>query len=170
MSPTKASDKQNKSIVWNHLYGDTTEPHKPIFKLVIVFEYTRKRPPLKKDTPNWTKEISEIVDIQNTNPVTCKVKDLNGEPVDGSFYEPELQKATQDVFRIEKVIQRRVNEHSSNGKDIPIHSTVVWTTSPLLDEIYVGLPQLLVFNYSFLSDERTLLGLLCKTHTCEYLG
>ena len=33
-------------------------------------------------------------------------KDLRGEDIQGSFYEPELLKATQDVFRIDKVIWR----------------------------------------------------------------
>ena len=34
------------------------------------------------------------------------MKDLNDEEIQGSFYEPELLKATQDVFRIDKVIRR----------------------------------------------------------------
>ena len=41
----------------------------------------------------------------NTNPITYKIKDLNDETIDGSFYEPELLKAKQDVFRIDKVIR-----------------------------------------------------------------
>ena len=31
---------------------------------------------------------------------------MNNEEIKGSFYEPELLKAEQDVFRIEKVIKR----------------------------------------------------------------
>ena len=33
--------------------------------------------------------------------------DLNGEPIPGSFYEKELQKASQEKFRIEKIIKRK---------------------------------------------------------------
>ena len=33
--------------------------------------------------------------------MTYKVKHLNGEPVNGSFYEPELQKTTHDVLHRE---------------------------------------------------------------------
>ncbi|XP_062505850.1 uncharacterized protein LOC134182463 [Corticium candelabrum] len=103
ISPTKASDKRTESIIWNNLYGDT--PHKPVatFKGGDRVRITKKKTTFEKGyTPNWTEEVFEIVNIQNTNPVTCMVKDLNGEPVDGFFYEPELQKTTQDVFRIEK--------------------------------------------------------------------
>jgi len=32
---------------------------------------------------------------------------MNGEEIKGSFYEPELQKTEQKVFRIEKVIKRK---------------------------------------------------------------
>ena len=35
------------------------------------------------------------------------ISDLNGEPITGSFYEKELQKATQERFRIEKVLKRK---------------------------------------------------------------
>ena len=47
-----------------------------------------------------------IIKIQYTNPITYKLKDLNDEDIQGSFYEPELLKAKQDVFRIDKVIRR----------------------------------------------------------------
>ena len=38
--------------------------------------------------------------------MTYKLVDLQGEKVTGSFYEPELQKAKQETFRIEKIIRR----------------------------------------------------------------
>ena len=39
-------------------------------------------------------------------PVTFRISDLNGEEITGTFYEPELQKTSQELFRIEKVIKR----------------------------------------------------------------
>ena len=33
--------------------------------------------------------------------------DLNGEEIEGSFYEQALQKTTQNIFEIEKVLQRK---------------------------------------------------------------
>ena len=48
-----------------------------------------------------------IIDkIQYTNPITYKLKDLNNEEIQGSFYEAELLKAKQEVFRIDKVIRK----------------------------------------------------------------
>ena len=35
------------------------------------------------------------------------ISDLNGEPITGSFYEKELQKTSQEKFRIEKVLKRK---------------------------------------------------------------
>ena len=46
-------------------------------------------------------EIFKISEIQSTIPVTYKITDYNGEEIQGSFYEQELQK-TKDIFRIEK--------------------------------------------------------------------
>ena len=44
--------------------------------------------------------------IVKTDPVTYRLVDLLGESVMGSFYEQELLKTDQSVFRIEKVIRR----------------------------------------------------------------
>ena len=35
------------------------------------------------------------------------ISDLNGEPIIGSFYEKQLQKTSQEKFRIEKVLKRK---------------------------------------------------------------
>ena len=48
--------------------------------------------------------ISKIV---LTIPIAYNIIDLNGEEIQGSFYEQELQKTTQDIFRIEKVLKSK---------------------------------------------------------------
>ena len=48
--------------------------------------------------------ISKIV---LTIPITYKIIYLNGEDIEGSFYEQELQKTTQVTFRIEKVLKKQ---------------------------------------------------------------
>ena len=45
--------------------------------------------------------------IKNTVQWTSMISDLNGEPITGSFYEKELQKTSQEKFRIEKVLKRK---------------------------------------------------------------
>ena len=43
-------------------------------------------------TQRWMDEIFKISNIQLTIPVTYKITDYNGEEIQGSFYEQELQK------------------------------------------------------------------------------
>ena len=58
-------------------------------------------------TPNWSEEVFVINKIKNTVPWTYAISDLNGEEITGSFYEKELQKTSQEKFRIEKVLNRK---------------------------------------------------------------
>ena len=43
-----------------------------------------------------------------------RIADLNGEEIKGTFYEPELQKTSQELFRIEKVIKRGKKGYSDD--------------------------------------------------------
>ena len=58
-------------------------------------------------TQRWTEEVLQISKIQLTIPVTYKITDYNGEEIQASFYEQELQKTSQSTFRIEKVLKRQ---------------------------------------------------------------
>ena len=58
-------------------------------------------------TQRWTEVVFRISKIQLTIPVTYKITDYIGEEIQGSFYEPELQKTSQNTFRIEKILRRR---------------------------------------------------------------
>ena len=67
---------------------------------------TKKKKTFDKGyTQRWTEEVFKISKIQLTIPVTYKITDYNGEEIQGSFYEQELQKTKQDIFRIEKNIK-----------------------------------------------------------------
>ena len=61
-------------------------------------------------TPRWTEEVFTISAIQYTDPPTYKINDFNKEEIQGTFYEQELQKTTQEVYRIERIIKRRGNK------------------------------------------------------------
>ena len=71
-------------------------------------------------TPNWSEEVFVVSKIKNTVPWTYVVSDLNGELITGSFYEKELQKTSQEKFRIEKHLEEKVINCMSNGKDMII--------------------------------------------------
>ena len=109
MTPVEASKKKNEGTVYFNLYGDMKMLiQKPKFKIgdkVRISKYKRKTFD-KGYTPNWTEEVFTVDKIQYTNPITYKLKDLNHEEIQGSFYEQELLRAKQDVFRIDKVIRR----------------------------------------------------------------
>ena len=51
-----------------------------------------------------------ISKIKNAVPWTYVINDLNDEEITGSFYEKELHKTSQNKFRIEKVIKRKVDK------------------------------------------------------------
>ena len=109
MTPTEASKKINEGTVYFNLYGDTEtlkkKPKCKIGDMVRISKY--KRNVFDKGyTPNWTEEVFTVDKFKYTNPITYKLKDLNDEEIQGSFYEPELSKDRQDVFRIDKVIRR----------------------------------------------------------------
>ena len=109
MTPTEASKKKNEGTVYFNLHGNLKQlSSKPKFQVadkVRISKYKRKVFD-KGYTENWTEELFIIDKIQYTNPITYKLMDRNNEEIKGSFYEPELLKANQEIFRIDKVIRR----------------------------------------------------------------
>ena len=109
MTPIEASKKKNEFTVWRNLYPDRLKIHEltPKFSVGDEVRISKKKKTYEKGyTTRWTEEIFTITKIQNTNPVTYKLADLQGEEIKGTFYEPELQKTEQQVFRIEKIIKK----------------------------------------------------------------
>ena len=109
MTPVKASKKENELIVWRNPYPEHLEIRdiNPKFFVVDKVRISKKKKTFEKGyTTRWTEEIFTIAEVQRTQPPTYKIADLNGEEIKGTFYEPELQKTSQEIFRIEKVIKR----------------------------------------------------------------
>ena len=108
MTPVDASKPSNQDIVRVNLYPALPKAKKPKLTVGDWVRITRKKKTFEKGyTPRWTEEIFKVTQILYTNPVTYKISDSNDEEIVGSFYEQELQKTTQEVFRIEKVLQRK---------------------------------------------------------------
>ena len=112
MTPTAASDKQNEGRVFLNLLGIKQHVNLvPKFSIGEKVRITKKKSTFEKGyTPRWTEEIFIISKVQYTDPITYKITDTNGEEIQGTFYEKELQKTTQEIFRIEKVIRKRGNK------------------------------------------------------------
>ena len=53
-------------------------------------------------TQRWTEEVFTISKIQLTIPVTYKITDYNGEEIQSSIYEQELQKRYKAHFELKR--------------------------------------------------------------------
>ena len=113
-TPADARKPSSYQYVFQKLYAKKVNAIKqnPKFKVGDKVRISKKKKQFEKGfTPNWTEEIFTISNVKDTNPPTYHIQDLKGESVKGSFYEAELQKSTQDVFRIEKVIRKRTRKN-----------------------------------------------------------
>ena len=109
LTPTDASKEENELKVWRNLYPDRykTSRLNPKFSVGDEVRITKKKKDFEKGyTARWTEEIFTIKEIRETNPITYKLEDLQGEEIEGTFYEPELQKTEQQIYRIEKIIKK----------------------------------------------------------------
>ena len=70
--------------------------------------FSKKKMAFEKGyTSRWTEEMFTVSTAQPTLPGTYKITVYNDEKIRGTFYEPELQEITQDIFIIEKVIKKQ---------------------------------------------------------------
>ena len=108
MTPVEASKKENEVRVYRNLYPNITRrPMRAKFKTGDKVRIQKKKGLFEKGfTSNWTEEVFTVSKIQRTNPVTYKINDLNDEEIQGTFYEQELQKRSQEVYRIEKIVKK----------------------------------------------------------------
>ena len=60
--------------------------------------------------PNCSAEVFFVRKIKNSVPWNYVVSDLKGEEITGGFYEKELQRPSQEKFRIEKILKRKGNK------------------------------------------------------------
>ena len=113
-TPTRAREPSNHQRVYESLFGRdfkvaaAIKQKPPKFEVGDEVRITRKKGTFEKGfTPNWTEEVFTINNVKSTQPVTYSLVDTKGEDIKGSFYENELQKTKQEIYRIEKVIGKR---------------------------------------------------------------
>lgn len=94
MKPSEVSSEFEHDLLMR-ISKTNSKSAKPKFKVGDKVRITVKKDIFSnKYRRNWTTEIFEIFKIQNTAPVTYKIRDLSGEEIIGSFYELELQKTS----------------------------------------------------------------------------
>ena len=107
LKPTDARNPANYKHVHNALY--TTLPKFHVGDKVRIL---RQKSTFEKGfIPNWT-EVFTIATVKATKPPTYIIKDTLEEPVQGAFYEQELQSIVQGIYRIERVIKRVIDRVS----------------------------------------------------------
>ena len=72
-----------------------------------------------------------IISVKATTASTYTIKDTLGEPVQGTFYEQELQLSVQEIFRIERVLRKKKKQVYAKWKGYSdaFNSWVTTTTS-----------------------------------------
>ena len=121
MKPIDASKKSNENNVRNNLYNFKYTNKKPKFSIGDRVRVSLLKNTFEKSyTSNWSQEIFIIDDIKTSNVHYYFLKDLQGEKIDGSFYEQELLKTKQnDLYIIEKIIKKVGNKYLVKWKNYP---------------------------------------------------
>ena len=119
MKPIDASLKVNENIIRNNLYNFKYTNKKPKFTIGDRVRVSLLKNTFEKSyTSNWSQEIFIIDNIKTSNVHYYFLKDLQGEKIDGMFYEQELLKTKQnDLYIIEKIIKKVGNKYLVKWKN-----------------------------------------------------
>ena len=114
MKPVDSSKKSNENIVRkNYNFEIITDKKK--FKIGDKVRVSLLKNTFEKGyTSNWSEQIYVIYDIKSSNVHYYYLKDLNGEKLDGTFYQEELLKTNindNDFYVIEKIIKKVGNKY-----------------------------------------------------------
>ena len=107
MTPTDARKPSNYQQVFKNLYLEKVKSRniEPKYKVGDKVRISVKKDLFEKGfTINWSDKIYCVTQVLNTLPPTYRIKD-DREEIKGTFYEQELQKTTENTFRIEKVLR-----------------------------------------------------------------
>ena len=109
LKPTYAHKPANYKHIHNALYAkvNARKATPPKFHVRDKVRIVRNKGTFENEfTPNWTEEVFTITTMKATKPPTYTIEDIREEPVQGSFYEQELQTSVQEIYRIERVLKR----------------------------------------------------------------
>ena len=119
MKPILASKKINENIVRNNLYNFNITNKNQKFTIGDRVRVSFLKNTFEKSyTSNWSQEIFIIDDIKKSNVHYYFLKDLQGEKINGMFYEQELLKTKQkDLYIIEKIISKNKDRYLVKWKN-----------------------------------------------------
>ena len=116
-SPNEIS-KSNEPLLWKEMYMDsisqsnTTKPQKYKLSIGDMVRISYLKYNFQRDYQHkWTEEVFKIKNrIRRANIPLYTLTDFDGSPIEGTFYEGELQKVNKDEnseWKIEKILKRR---------------------------------------------------------------
>ena len=104
----------NEKAVWKRLHGKPKKKRKPTLKVGDRVRLNKiYRTFQKVYLPSWTEEVFVVHRVIPGTLPTYKIREWDDSPVEGTFYEEDLQKVNvsdQALFRIEKVLKHRKNQ------------------------------------------------------------
>ena len=113
MAPDQVTWK-NEKAVWKRLYVKPRKKRKPTLKVGDRVRLNKiYRTFQKAYLPGWTEEVFVVHRVIPGSVPTYKIREWDQSPVEGTFYEEDLQKVNvsdQALFRVEKVLKRRKNQ------------------------------------------------------------
>lgn len=105
-------NKDNEHEVFNNLYKTKARDIiKFKYKVNDTVRISKNRGVFRKGyKQTFTDEFFKIIECVHRSPPVYKLQDTEGEPIQGTFYEKELQRVIVDknkVFKIEKIIKKK---------------------------------------------------------------
>ena len=109
MAPSEVTST-NQETVWQRLYGHESVGT-PKFRVGNRVRISKAKRHFEKGyMANWTEELFTIVDAHRSDPPVYRLADCHGDKLDGTFYEPELQKVVVPkgkTYRVESILRWR---------------------------------------------------------------
>ena len=108
MTPVDASNNPDKVKYYISETASQIKSTKasPKFKVGDYVRNADKRNIFSKGyTSNWNRELFKVNEVLKTHPPTYKIEDINGEIIEGKYYEQELLKSEFDFESNNKVLE-----------------------------------------------------------------
>ena len=111
MTPKEARKPKNSNFVYKCQFQKkyTYKDRLPVYSVGDKVRISLIKQLFDKDsTASWSEEIFKIRELVFTDRVLYKLEDMAGEHLDGNFYPEQLQPTDQNVYRIDRILRRRV--------------------------------------------------------------
>ena len=116
MTPSDAQKSENHDLVYKTQFPNATKKQIPAsFPKFLSGDQVRismKRQTFAKEV-GWSEQVYVIDQYKPGNPPVYTIKDLNGTPIEGTFYEDQMKPTEQNIYRIDKVLKRRTTKNGT---------------------------------------------------------